>query len=178
MPPEIVDHCIAGLDRMKSAMCRGRFEQGAKFYEPVTAAARIEGIERDRVTLVALESSPIGQSYRRDSTLVTNSFSLNCEPEQVSPLPARINFFHDGFDFLGRELGRDQIIFKRNKAPNVVHGFWTGDKVILFIENAVHCSVHSCSALPQSFQNRRADQCFDIARLTGATANVKCSCSR
>src|SRR2546430_5803469 len=110
MPPEIVDHCIAGLDRMKSAMCRGRFEQGAKFQEGVTAAPRIEGIERDRVTLVALESSPIGQSYRRDSPLVTNSFSLNCKPEQVSRLPTRIHFFHHGFDLLRRELRRYQVI--------------------------------------------------------------------
>src|SRR5438270_9616328 len=99
MPPEIVDHCIAGLDRMESAMRRGRFEQGAQFHEAVTAAARIEGIERDRVTLGALESWPIGQSYCRDSPPVTNSFSLNCKPEQVSRLPARINFFHHGFDF-------------------------------------------------------------------------------
>jgi len=47
--------------------------------------------------------------------------------------------------------------------------FRAGDKVVLLIENAVHCAVHSRAAPPQRFQNRRANQRFDIARLTRAT---------
>lgn len=47
--PEIINHCIAGLNRMKRAPCRGRFEQSAKFHKAVTAAARaIDGAAQNK----------------------------------------------------------------------------------------------------------------------------------
>src|SRR2546423_690825 len=143
MPPEIVDHRIAGLDRMKRATCRRSFEQSAKLHKTVAGAARIESVESDRVTFFALECSPVGQSHRPDSALMTNSSSVDFKPEQVSRLPARINFFHQCFDLLRRELRCDEIIFKRNEIPYVVHGFRAGSEIAFLIENTVHCAVHS-----------------------------------
>src|SRR5437764_671094 len=113
----------------------------------MTAAPGIETVESDRITFVPFERATVRQTHSRDPAIITGSFSFNCKSEQVSWLSGAKNFLHHRCDLLRREVGGDEIIFKRNEIPNVIHRFGAGHKIISFVENTVHCAVDRDAAL-------------------------------
>ena len=65
VPAEIVDQRLTCLHGMESTAGIRSLEDGAQLHEPMTGAARVEGIKGDAIALDRIKRPAIGQTKTR-----------------------------------------------------------------------------------------------------------------
>src|SRR4029450_11741946 len=114
----------------------------------VARATRVKSIKSENIFFAAIKWPAISQSHGYDSTVITAAFRLHVEAEQVTLFVAGVHVFHDRFYFIGRQLRRHNIILVRKDVPNIVYRFWTGGKITLLVEHAVHHPIDRHATFP------------------------------
>src|SRR5256885_5521446 len=92
VPFEIINQRIARLHFMKLAFCRRSLEQGAQLHEPMTGAARIEGVKGNDVFLVALQRAAVFERQGRDFTRLSTAFCRDIESDESARLARAVCF--------------------------------------------------------------------------------------
>src|SRR5262249_37337748 len=103
VPPEIINERVARLYGMQNVIRLGLIKQRAQFHETMAAAPGVETVDRDYVSLIALQRASIWKCHRDDPAVGPVAFHFQFDAEQTSWLMAGIHFFHDALYFIRRQ---------------------------------------------------------------------------
>src|SRR5438132_11598423 len=107
----------------------------------MTGAARVECVERNRISPLALQRLTISESHRNNSALGPAPLRCNIEADQIPRLVTRVDFLHHVFNLLWQQLGGYDKVFVWNDVPNVVHRLCAWRNVSL-LKRAMHRAIN------------------------------------
>ena len=86
---------------------------------------------------------------------------------------ARKDFFHDGLELLGSQLGKDDEVFKGDDVPKVTDALLPGLKWFALVEKSVKNSIDRDLAFLKSGKDRGGDQTFTATGRSGGLIDVE-----